>query len=329
MLFFSLAFFLLSLEFLGQEQMTTQQSKEKAGRFADSLAFSSDGTYFVAGVNDRIILWKQNNFRKRQSLRINGTTINSLAFALDFKLAAACHDGRVYVFDLSNMTLLYKLDGDGKSLNSCVFSRKGDTLIAAGAGAKVFFWDLMEKKITRTITFDKPIIRIALSKGETGLALAMWRQPETAFELMNSPGEVFLYDLTKNTKKLIRPPHKSKVTFIEQLPKDRLITAGYDGRVLLVDLNSGKVEREWNHGSWITSVSIAQNTDKIASGDVDGTVKIWSFKTGKLLESYEYKEYLVNELAFSPDESSLAISVCNETLSQGACAFFDFCPLIE
>jgi WD40 repeat protein len=324
MLFFSLALFLLPLDFLGQEQMATQQSKEKSGLFADSLAFSSNETYFSAGVKDRIILWKQNNFRKRQFLRINGTTINSLAFALDIKLAAACHDGRIYVFDVSNMTLLYKLEGDGKALNSCVFSSKGDTLIAAGAGAKVIFWDLMEKKITKTISFDKPIIRIALSKSETGLALAMWRQPETAFELMNSRGEVVLYDLIKNTKKKILTPHKSKVTFVEQLPKDRLVTAGYDGRVLLYDLNSGKVEREWNHGSWITSVAIAQKTGRIVSGDVDGTVKIWSFKTGKLLESYEYKEYLVNELAFSPDESSLAISVCNETLSQGALRILRF-----
>lgn len=62
-----------------------------------------------------------------------------------------------------------------------------------------------------------------------------------------------------------------------------------------------------NHAGKITALAVSPAGDVIASGSVDGTIKLWSRRSGQLLRTIPVTSTWVRSVAFSPDGRRLAV----------------------
>ncbi len=311
-------FLFLALASAKDSPLTNHSLLETVGT-VNCIAISKDGASLAVGTDaGEIYVWRQNDFQKRHTLRAEKTCIHSLAFAPNATLAAACEDGRVYVFDPVKLTLLFKLECDTRGTYSCVFSENGDVLYTGGANGKVSRWDVAKRQILSKVSFEKPVRSLSLFDADGLLAANLWlTEKEAGFDPTKERGEVMLLDLKKNTSKIIYVANKSRITFVKLLADDTLITAGFDGHIILHNIKTNTIIREWQNGDFISSAAVAENGNKIVTGGY-GFAKLWNYKTGRMIENFEKKDFLVIGLTFSPDETSLAIAMSHRSLPSNA-----------
>lgn len=95
-----------------------------------------------------------------------------------------------------------------------------------------------------------------------------------------------------------------------------LASAGADKTVIVWDVESEKkVLAFTGHENWIVALEFSPNskTTLLASGDYDGSVKIWNVQAGKLeQEITTTSPYSITSLSFSPTGEMLAIATGNK-----------------
>src|SRR5689334_12689800 len=95
-----------------------------------------------------------------------------------------------------------------------------------------------------------------------------------------------------------------------------LASAGADKTVIVWDVESEKkVLTFTGHENWVVALEFGPKsaTTLLASGDFDGTVKIWNLQTARLeQEITSTRPYSITSLAFSPTGEMLAIATGNK-----------------
>src|SRR5579872_5343641 len=66
------------------------------------------------------------------------------------------------------------------------------------------------------------------------------------------------------------------------------------------------------HTKPVTGVAFSPDGKTLASGSVDGTVKLWNAQTGELQQTHEEVGGEIHGLAFAPDGRTLAIGVVHQ-----------------
>ena len=74
-----------------------------------------------------------------------------------------------------------------------------------------------------------------------------------------------------------------------------------NNKELIQFFNFKPLLKEKGHSSSVRSIAISPDGKYIVSGSVDGTIKIWDFKTGECLNSLEGHSSWVDSIAISPD----------------------------
>ncbi len=93
-----------------------------------------------------------------------------------------------------------------------------------------------------------------------------------------------------------------------------LASAGWDGRVCVWDLRTGRVNRVLRgHSGVIGSVAWSPDGRTLASGDNDGTVRVWDAGSGKELQRLTgHAGDAVESVAYSPEGTGLATATSME-----------------
>ncbi|MEA5619427.1 TonB family protein [Cronbergia sp. UHCC 0137] len=68
------------------------------------------------------------------------------------------------------------------------------------------------------------------------------------------------------------------------------------------------------HSDWVSSVAYSPDSQTLASGSGDNTIKLWNVKTGNLLQTLTGHSKLVYSVAYSPDGQTLASGSKDKTI---------------
>ncbi|MFQ5731838.1 MAG: WD40 repeat domain-containing protein [Planctomycetaceae bacterium] len=165
---------------------------------------------------------------------------------------------------------------------------------------------------------DPSKLKMVKDLGSPGIALCLTRVPDCdRFYFGSSDFQVREIDMAADKPKpttFAGPGHDSYVTGIA-LAGNRLISGGYDGRLIWWDRKTHKPIRKVDaHKLWIRRVVAGTDGKRIASVADDMLCRIWDAETGhkirelaghKLLTPHNYPSMLY-AVAFSPDGKHLA-----------------------
>ena len=81
----------------------------------------------------------------------------------------------------------------------------------------------------------------------------------------------------------------------------RLATYWLSPTVQIVDLETGDVVREMQHGDTIRALDVSKDGTRIVSGGLDKLLNVWNAETGDKLLTFDKHTHWITRVAFSPD----------------------------
>ena len=257
-----------------------------------SVAFSPDGTTLAAGLLNDIKLWDVETHTNIATLEGHASAVVSVAFSPDgTTLAAGAWDGTVKLWDVETHQNTATFGGydapifeeeEGGWLTPVSFSPDGTTL-ASGAGNSIKLWDVDTHQNIATLGADlEGVVSVLFSPDGTTLASG----------LLN---DIKLWDVATRTNSATFPPVNTEsfipLTFMSFSPDGALIASTLDNGVVLWDVETGtKINTLLGHTDAVRSVSFSLDGLLLASGALDGTVRLWdaSFLKAALVASTEF-----------------------------------------
>jgi WD40 repeat protein len=252
-----------------------------------------------------------------RTLTGHSSGVASVAISPDGQtLASGSRDETIKLWDLATGKLLHTLTGHSSDVASVAISPDGQTL-ASGSDKTIKLWDLATGKLLHTqMGHSDGVGSVAFSPN--GQTLASSGYDET----------VKLWDINQRKltpmSTLLRSGLGSAIAFSPDgrtlavsNPNDR-INPGFAYRIDLHDLVTDKVLLTLSEHSYpIDALAFSPDGQTLASSSGDKTIKLWEFKTGKLLHTlsgeadwfnydFDPNDTPIDALAFSPDRQILA-----------------------
>jgi WD40 repeat protein len=287
---------------------------------ADFLAFSPDGKTIAAGGSgtDAIHLWDPVTGKERHRLAGGDDAVTAVAFSRDGKLVASAGvRGRIHVWDSATGRQRRRLGTDRLLwVRSLAFSADGKILAAGGSEESVLLWDVATGKELPPLSGHQGCIdSIAFSPDGKRLASGSWDQT------------VRVWAVATGEERCCLRGHVGKVRIVAFHPDGRTLASVGDSRDQTIRLwhvaagQPGKpIDNPEGHRRPVLALAFSFDGQTLASGGLDGSVRLWQFATGRELRSLAGHTSFVRSLAFSADNSRVASGGYDNTIRTWDCA---------
>jgi WD40 repeat protein/tRNA A-37 threonylcarbamoyl transferase component Bud32 len=251
-------------------------NNDSGSGFSD-IAIAPDGGTLVAGSWDhRVLIWNLPSGKLRRTLSPEIGFVSSVAISPDGKMLAAGGEfGKTKFFDLAIGTEQQTLVAGSNWVRDLIFSRDGSTLISASgtSGSGVKIWDIKTNPPTSKYELESPRA-IALSYDDKTLATVGVRP-----QLWNTATGLLISVLSNNY--VSRP-----VSSFALLRDGRMLAAGNDRVIQASQINPTPADINLSevigtHLDGVRCLAVSADESTLASGSLDGFVKVWSLSESK------------------------------------------------
>ena len=303
--------------------------------YISAVAFSSNGEKLASG--DRsgtVCLWNALTGNLIKILSGHTNHIPEIAFSPDAnEVALASYDRTIKLFDISAGKGIRILSGNALPIQTFAYSPNGKQLVSGDLGGSVKLWDTQTNQeiksfeghsgIIQSVAFS-PNGKLVASAGQDR-SIKIW-EVGTGREVRNliadeidvqsisfSPdgkmivsggGDdlVKLWDVTTgNEIKRLEAP-------VGSLPK---VKFSPDGKWIVCSNGNGYFTKIWNaktgtelvtlkeHSGSVYSTAFSPDGKIIATGSSDGTIKLWSIQTGKVIKTFIHSFDYISSIIFT------------------------------
>jgi WD40 repeat protein len=224
-------------------------------------------------------------------------------------IASAGLDHAVVLWDSVTGLQLRRLAGHTAAITSLAFSSDGKTLASASFDKTVRVWDVASGGAIATLNgHSDEVLSVAFSPN--GRRLVTGSLDRT----------IGLWDVGTGRELRTFQGHTAAVARVVFSPDGRTVaSAGLDKTIRIWNADSGALLRTLAGGQQVVTVAYSPDQRVLVSGSIFGTIKFWDVATGSLIRTLERSStldvpiekqpFLLDSIAFSPDGSTLALSV--------------------
>ena len=274
-----------------------------------SIAFSPDGNKIATGTyvpwltdEGMLRLYDTHTGRRIKTLTNNGI-YTGMAFSPDGnKIAGGLAKLRLWNVETGELLQTFE---HGSGFNSVAFS-PDEKRILAGDHGSAYLWDTSNGRLIRALNTQNGGAGTAVSFTPNGERIAAINSDGA---VSSSDGSISLWNI--NTGRRIRTFEGQRVksiTFGPNGEKIATVNVFAEPAVQLWDVNTGTLLQTLYQPVNIWSVAFSPDGNRIATGDNNGTIRLWDTHTGLHLRTLRGNgiSLQVQSLAFSPDGTILA-----------------------
>lgn len=262
------------------------------------VAFSPDGKLLATGGKDqKVMLWSGTSH----------PTGRSLPNQKEFRPFFSPEGTRIVTLgdaSSASASAMWNLE-DGSVMNipgqlTLGFSADGTKLVRWGGDSRSLEWVAPGSTNVTRLPLE------GLDEKSTGQEHGGFTPDRTILFNTDQQGRVWVWEVATGRllQRLQGPPPPLSARVISQ--HHLALGAQQEGFVRLYDLKTGHESRLEGHKSRVRGLAFSPDGTILASGSVDGTIRLWSTAKGEALATLSGHMEEVSDVAFSPDGRTLA-----------------------
>ena len=264
-----------------------------------SVSFSPDGLFLASGCSDKCArIFEVSSGKVTMNSGENGGWIRAVCFSPDGELLVTGSEdkfARIYAATTGREAL--KIEHAGLILGTC-FSPDGLSIATASSDGYARIFDVE----TKCQTFET-------TQYPTWVRTVAFCPDGTVFAIGCNDHSVYIVDLYTGNE-LMKLSHSGQIWGLSFCPKGMLLSAGDEsGNLREYDIfSSRQLSIAVGMKIYMRVACLSQNSEYMAIGNEDGYAQVFSTKSGAELFRTTRQKNRVVCVAFSPDNSLLAIS---------------------
>ncbi|KAL7303391.1 hypothetical protein TKK_0004576 [Trichogramma kaykai] len=308
--------------YTGHEEIKVLKCKDHRDPITCCCLTSDGQTIFSGSKDGSIVKWSVSTHKKISSIKRQDKTnkdglkyIRCLAVSSDGKyLVAGSNSKFIHVYNATDLKHLKNLQGHRDVVSGLVFRKNTHFLYSASMDRCVKEWNLDDMAYVQSL--------FGHQSGITSIdALSKMR----AITSGGFDTSVRIWKITEESQLIFQNNFSGSIDEVKLINEENFLSCADDGTLcvwsaqkkkpLCHELSAHGIDETNGLPICILSVATLLNTDLVASGCRNGTIKLWkvgnTFKTLQLL--FEIKiPGCINSLSFTPDGKQLVAAVSQE-----------------
>jgi len=257
----------------------------------NALTCTPNGSYLIAAVEEKLIVWQTCNGRILANLSRHYQTITCVSSTKDGSLfASAGHDGLVFVWSLYSVlndehcSPVHKFSHHNLPIQGLCFGHGGARarLYTISLDGKANIYELGSGDLLVSLIFNVPLTAIAVNICESELFVGCTNGNILRCNLHNPPRGIEQHvKLSSNTdeESLVLKAHKSNVTALSISVNCRILVSGSTDKAVHVwDIASKQVLRTIEHKGPITAAFFAMRYDNFRASVLNPRLEVCSLQ---------------------------------------------------